>query len=165
MKKQLFIALACLSMLSCGNPKVGNESVALNTLDSVSNNNQTTLTAATDSTAAIEEVFYNEWDGNPIFPKGGKEDGNVLLNEFITKHISNIEQYSMIKGTIYVMLQITKEGQVKSVSVIRGCNAKLDEEVVKICQGLPTFTPATSDGKPIGVKATFKLPFDGKSFN
>ena len=165
MKNQLFIGILFLGLLGCSNPKVGNESVALATLDSIPANKPESQVAATDSATITQEEFADGWDVSPVFPAGAKDDNNAQLAVYITKQIPNLAQYSSIKGNIFVQLEISKKGEVKSATIIKGCDPKLDNEVAKVCKTLPPFTPATLKGKTVGVRLTFKLTFDGKSFS
>ncbi len=106
----------------------------------------------------------------PVFP--GCEDAKdnnerkMCFQQNILRFVSrNFEFPEMarqmgIQGRVYVNFVIEKDGSVSNVEVVRGIDALLDDEAVRVVKKLPKFTPAKQRGKP--VRMSFTLPINAK---
>lgn len=106
----------------------------------------------------------------PVFP--GCEDAKdnnerkLCFQQNILKFVSrNFEFPEMarqmgIQGRVYVNFVIERDGSVSNVEVVRGIDALLDDEAVRVVKKLPKFTPAKQRGKP--VRMSFTLPINAK---
>lgn len=63
-----------------------------------------------------------------------------------------------IEGTVVLKVEITSEGRVESVKVVKSLRPDLDEQAVKAAENW-TFKPAMKDGKPVRVYATLEINF------
>ncbi len=106
----------------------------------------------------------------PVFP--GCEDAKdnnerkLCFQQNILRFVSrNFEFPEMarqmgIQGRVYVNFVIERDGSVSNVEVVRGIDALLDDEAVRVVKKLPKFTPAKQRGKP--VRMSFTLPINAK---
>jgi TonB family protein len=86
----------------------------------------------------------------PEFP-GGLE----ALRAFINKNL-NIKGES---GVVDVFFVIDKEGDVKSVKVLKSLSDKADAEAIRIVKQLPKWKPGTQNGKAVNVSYTIPINF------
>jgi TonB family protein len=63
-----------------------------------------------------------------------------------------------VEGTVVLNVEITAEGQVENVKVVKSLRPDLDEQAVKAAK-LWKFKPAMKDGKPVRVQATIEINF------
>jgi TonB family protein len=64
--------------------------------------------------------------------------------------------------TVQVMLDITAEGKVRKVRILRGAGEPFDSQAIKDIQRCP-FEPGTRDGKPVSTKVGFAVDFKPQS--
>ncbi len=63
-----------------------------------------------------------------------------------------------VEGTVVLKVEITSEGRVENVRVVKGLRPDLDEQAVKAAK-MWTFKPAMKDGQPVRVQATIEINF------
>lgn len=69
-----------------------------------------------------------------------------------------------IGGRVIILTTIDSAGSSKNIKIIRGINAELDSEAIRIIRCLPPWEPAESDGKKIGLNYTIPVSFDPKKY-
>lgn len=66
------------------------------------------------------------------------------------------------QGRVTISFKISMTGKVGYARVVRGRHPALDAEALRIVKNMPEWTPATQNGKPVGVEyilpIQFKLP-------
>ena len=67
-----------------------------------------------------------------------------------------IAKESGVTGKVFVQFVINKEGKVVDVEVLRGVDAYLDKEAIRVITDMPSWTPGKQRGK--AVKVSFQLP-------
>jgi periplasmic protein TonB len=84
--------------------------------------------------------------------------GQKAMYGFIFKNIRNPrEQDSNIKGgKVFARFDIDTEGKILDIEVLASPHTKISEEIIRLIQSMPPWTPGTRDGKPF--KTTFYLP-------
>ncbi len=76
--------------------------------------------------------------------------GEMTIYQFIAKNLVYPQQAMEegIQGTVYLILSLTKEGNVENVIVLRGVNIFLDKEAVRVVKQLKFSSPAKINGTP-----------------
>lgn len=89
----------------------------------------------------------------PEFPGGQRALICYLAN---TIKYPLIAQENGIKGKVYVSFVIDEEGNVYNVNVVRGVDTSLDNEAVRVVEGMPRWEPGRQAGK--AVKVGYNVP-------
>ena len=67
---------------------------------------------------------------------------------------------SKVQGRVTVQFTVTEEGKVTDVKVLRGVNAELDKEAVRVVSGSPLWTPGRDEnGEAVSVSYVFPVIF------
>ncbi|AWH83722.1 hypothetical protein HYN59_00700 [Flavobacterium album] len=95
-------------------------------------------------------VTNDELQTKPEFPGG--------VSEFYQYIIDNFKPESKLKGVqkLYVYFVIEKDGSISIVKILKGLDEKNDENLIKVIQNSPKWSPGIQNGKP--VRASFNLP-------
>jgi len=104
-----------------------------------------------------KEVYeYDYVDEKPGFPGGDDK-----LVAFINKHRHYpAEAYSMgVEGSVTCSIVVNADGTISNVSVLRGVEASLNREAVRILSKMPRWTPGKHAGKPVPVRVIRCVPF------
>ena len=114
----------------------------------------------------IEEAQKSEKKVVPfqlVAQKPGFNGGDA--NEF-SKWVSENVVYpescrqSKVQGRVTVQFTVTEEGKVTDVKVLRGVNAELDKEAVRVVSGSPLWTPGRDEnGEAVSVSYVFPVIF------
>jgi protein TonB len=92
----------------------------------------------------------------PEFPGGDLE---------LRKHIAQNVQYpeiakeNGIQGRVFVQFVVNHKGEIEQVKVVRGVEAALDREAVRVISSLPKWKPGSQRGKPVRVSFTVPINF------
>ena len=102
-----------------------------------------------------EEVFVIV-EQMPEFPGGEK-----ALRKFIANAIKYpvIAQENGIQGKVYVTFVVDKDGSIKNAVVVRGVDASLDKEALRVVNTLPKWNPGKQRGQPVKVSYTVPISF------
>ncbi|RNC65907.1 energy transducer TonB [Proteiniphilum sp. X52] len=92
----------------------------------------------------------------PSFP-GGVDALNKFLSENI--HYPIIAQESGIQGRVVIKFVVSRTGDIMDVQVIRGVDASLDKEAVRVVQSMPRWIPGKQKGKAVSVYFTLPVEF------
>ena len=84
----------------------------------------------------------------PMFPGGDTE-----LLKYISEHTQypEVAKENNIQGRVVVRFCVTSKGGVNQVSILKGVDAELDKEAIRVVNTLPTFKPGKQGGKPVPV--------------
>ncbi len=106
--------------------------------------------------ASEEEVFVIVED-MPGFQGG---DLNKF-REWVFKNLKypQIAQENGISGRVFVQFAVNSKGDVVDVKVVRGVDAALDAEAVRVIKSSPKWTPGKQRGRPVKVQFTFPVVF------
>ena len=115
------------------------------------------LRLVADITAEDSEVFYIV-EEMPEF-QGGE------LQEFKNWVQSNVKYPSIaaqngIHGTVYANFVVDKSGAVISVKIIRGVDPCLDNEVIRVLESAPLWTPGKQRGQNVKVAMSLPIKFN-----
>jgi periplasmic protein TonB len=65
-----------------------------------------------------------------------------------------------VEGRVFVQFVVDKEGGISNIQVLRGINADLDKEAVRVIKQMPPWKPGKQNGR--AVKSQFVLPVNFK---
>ncbi|MBR2196380.1 MAG: energy transducer TonB [Salinivirgaceae bacterium] len=103
-----------------------------------------------------EDIPFNTAEVMPQFP-----GGDIALQKYIASHL----QYPLTaienntQGKVYVQFVVNKRGDVENVSIVRGVDASLNKEAIRVVESLPKFSPGLQHGKPVSVIYTVPIYF------
>ena len=102
------------------------------------------------------EVFYIVED-MPLFQGKGLE----AFRNYIQGSIKYppIAMENGISGTVYISFVVNKKGQIAAVTVMRGVDPSLDNEVLRALKAAPKWTPGMQRGKPVNVSMSIPVKF------
>lgn len=116
---------------------------------------------AIDVKAIAATTKEDEEDLPPIwFPEQMPEFPGGMSN--LMKHINSSIKYPVvaqengIQGKVIVTFVIDKNGAVTDVKLLRGIDASLDAEALRVVRSLPKWKPGMQNNKP--VKVNFNVP-------
>jgi protein TonB len=104
----------------------------------------------------VEEIllFAEEM---PLFPGGDR----ALLN-YLGTHVNYpvVAQGNGIQGKVYVSFVIDETGNIKNVSLVRGVDAALDNEALRVIRSMPKWKPGKQAGKAVKVRYNVPILFE-----
>ncbi|MBN2174748.1 MAG: energy transducer TonB [Bacteroidales bacterium] len=107
----------------------------------------------------IEEIVEEDTvihvfvSNNPEFPGGEPALMNYLRNNLkFTQQAREIN----LQGTVYVSFVVWNDGSIRNIKILRGLGAGLDEEVIRVIEAMPPWTPGSQNGRNVNVE--FKMP-------
>ena len=105
-----------------------------------------------------ENDVFEIVENMPQFP------GNI--NKWIAKNTKypQIALENGIYGTVYVKFVIGKTGAVESAEVIRGVDASLDKEALRVIKSMPKWKPGLQRNKPVRVSFTMPIKFAAQRY-
>lgn len=108
-------------------------------------------------TAATEADVYEVVENMPEFPNGGM----TALMTYLSDNIRYPEaaHKAGIQGRVTVQFVVGKDGSIGNVSILRGVNADLDAEAIRVISSMPKWKPGTQKGEPVKVKYTVPVMF------
>ncbi len=92
----------------------------------------------------------------PLFPGG---EGKMM--EFLYKNIKYpvIAQENGIQGRVICTFVVNRDGTIVDAEVVRGVDASLDREALRVINTMPKWQPGEQRGKPVRVKYTLPVQF------
>lgn len=109
------------------------------------------------SLLAISSVFAEDKIVMPEYP-GGRE----ALQKYIESNLVYPTTARKLEMTGEVVVEFTVErgGMLTSINVVKGLAPELDEEALRVVQGMGRWIPGTKNGVP--VRVTMKMPINFK---
>lgn len=106
-----------------------------------------------DEDTGEAEVFVVVED-TPSFPGGN-------VQKWISKNVKYpvLAMENGIQGKVYIQFVIEKDGSITDVKVVRGVDASLDKEAVRVVKAMPKWKPGKQRGKPVRVSYTLPINF------
>lgn len=92
----------------------------------------------------------------PEFP-----GGNEAMSRWILKNLKYplIAQENNIQGRVVCQFVVNSDGKIVDVQVVRGVEASLDAEAVRVIKSMPAWNPGRQGGKNVRVKYTLPIRF------
>lgn len=103
-------------------------------------------TGETDVFTVVEDM--------PTFPGGN-------VNKWLSKNVKYpvLAQENGIQGKVFIQFVIEKDGSITDVKVVRGVDASLDKEAMRVVQSMPKWKPGKQRNKPVRVSYTLPINF------
>ena len=103
-----------------------------------------------------EEKVYIAVEKMPEFP-----GGTSAMSRFISRNIKYplLAQENGIQGRVVCQFTVNTDGSIVDVSVVKGVEASLDTEAVRVIKSMPKWTPAMQGGKPVRARYTLPMRF------
>lgn len=100
-----------------------------------------------------ENDIFQIVENVPTFPLG---DPSV----WIAKHVNypSVAAENGVEGRVFMQFVIEKDGSISNVTVLRGVDASLDKEAIRVIKSMPKWTPGRQRGKP--VRVSYQLPIN-----
>lgn len=104
-----------------------------------------------------KEVYEFDFvEVKPEFPGGGNE----LINFINRNRRYPAEAYSMgIEGRVTCSFVVNCDGSVSNITIIRGVEASLNKEAMRILSKMPNWSPGKIDGNNVPVRVICAVPF------
>ncbi len=105
------------------------------------------ISAVEEEEEKADEIFYIV-EEPAEFPGGDKA---------LYKYISNSVKYPVIaqengiQGKVYVKFVVNEQGVASGAEILRGVDASLDKEALRVINSLPKFKPGKQRGRPVKV--------------
>lgn len=97
-----------------------------------------------------------------VMPKFNDRDVNAF-SEYINMNLRYPSESSGYKsGTVVVGFTVGKDGKVKDAEIVRGVSKAIDEEVLRVVNSSPVWTPGYKNGEPIDLRFMFPVTFKVK---
>ena len=111
--------------------------------------------AAQDDEEASAEIFMVV-EEMPEFPGGMSE-----LMSYLAKSIKYpvVAQENGIQGRVTVAFVVNRDGTIVDAEVVRGIDASLDKEALRVINLMPKWKPGKQRGKAVRVKYTVPVNF------
>lgn len=93
----------------------------------------------------------------PTFMGGGTEKFVSWVMQRI--HYPQIAQETDIQGTVYISFVVNKVGKVDKIKVVRGVDALLDNEAVRVITSSPRWTPGKQGVRTVNVGFTIPVTY------
>ena len=125
--------------LCVGKPMAG-EDLKIGLLPEGSNPNQ--------SFDVVEEM--------PQFP-----GGNDALMKYLASNVRypEVAEKAGIQGRVIVTFVVGSDGSISDATILKSVDPSLDQEALRLVNGMPNWTPGKQDGKPVRVKYTIPISF------
>jgi len=119
--------------------------------NSISVNGQTTI-APLDP----KEKVYDKVSEMPEFP-----GGEAALMKFLAKNVTYpaAAKQNNVAGKVYVQFIVDHSGIVRNAKVLKGLGSGCDEEVIRVINMMPVWTPGKQDGAAVNVNYVLPVSF------
>ena len=104
-----------------------------------------------------EDEVFTVVEENPEFPGGMKGLANWLRKNI---KYPTIARENGIQGAVTVRFVVWKDGTIKDVQLMRGVDASLDKEAIRLVKAMPKWKPGKQRGR--NVSTSFFLPITFK---
>ena len=101
-----------------------------------------------------ESEIFQVVEDMPSFPGGN-------VSKWIAKNVKYpvLAMENGIQGKVFIQFVIERDGSITDVKVVRGVDASLDKEAVRVVQSMPKWKPGKQRGKPVRVAYTLPINF------
>ena len=110
----------------------------------------------------MKDGVYQKVEQMPVYPGGDQALVNDLIGSI--KYPEEARKNG-IQGKVYVSFVVDEQGKVTNAKIERGLEASLDQESLRVVNGLKTWKPGKEKGKVVKVAYTIPINYalDGKS--
>lgn len=112
---------------------------------------------AKEETIVEEEIPFTIVEDKPTFQGG---DENTFTKWVFDRLVyPEIAKENGVQGRVILQFLIGTDGSVSDVKVVRGIDASLDKEIVRVVASSPKWKPGRLRGKPVKFRYTFPVIF------
>lgn len=115
--------------------------------------------AQTEQTSQPKTMSINDVEEKPVFQEIVVVESDFAKWLYKNLQYPEIARENGIQGRVTVKFTIDQEGNVKDVKVLRGVEASLDKEAVRVISSSPKWKPARHNGEPVAVTYVFPVVF------
>ncbi|HPD96183.1 MAG: energy transducer TonB [Bacteroidales bacterium] len=117
-------------------------------------NYRVTLINPPEEDDVVDDLPFTSVEEMPKFQNGGIEE----FNKWVQKNVKYPEKalQNFIQGRVYVSFVVEPNGSVSHVSILKGADPVLDEEVMRVVKLSPVWMPGKQWNKP--VRVSFSMP-------
>ncbi|MFV0290645.1 MAG: energy transducer TonB [Mangrovibacterium sp.] len=129
-------------------------------IESIDDSNEPIVVAPVITQAAevvTESEVFIVVEQMPEFP-GGVNAMRAYLGKTVKYPTSALE--NGVQGTVYISFVVNQDGSIVDVKVLRGVDASLDKEAVRVVQSMPKWKPGKQGGK--AVRVSYQVPISFK---
>lgn len=103
-----------------------------------------------------EDVIRIAVEVFPQFP-----GGEAAMQQYLKSNLvyTTLAREINLQGSVYVTFVVWKDGSIREIEILRGLGAGLDEEVIRVMNGMPMWTPGNQNGKAVNVRLTMPVRF------
>lgn len=113
--------------------------------------------ATPTGTVSYMEVFeYDYVSEKPSFP-GGDSELMKFINQ--TREYPRVAYKRGIQGRVTCSFVVNTDGSVSHISVIRGVEASLNKEAIRILSLMPCWSPGKLNGQNVPTRVVWSVPF------
>lgn len=113
-----------------------------------------------DEKIEVEDKPLENAEQAPSFP-GGPEALNRFLSENLQYPI--IARESGIQGKVIIKFVVSRTGDIMDIQVLRGVDASLNREALRVVQLMPKWIPGKQKGRAVSVYFTLPVEFSLQS--
>lgn len=157
-----FLLIGCTSLFvaSCGRQ----------TTPSASSQQPASKSANDEGFSSVEQA--STYNGEPIFTVVQQQPefpgGVQAMYKFLAQNVKypSAAARANVTGRVFTTFVITKEGEIKDITVLKGVGFGIDEEAIRVISAMPRWRPGKQDGKPVHVRFRMPIAFEmgkGKS--
>lgn len=114
----------------------------------VSAQSDSTSTAVTDSVPKEDVITLPEFEG-----------GIEKMYEYISQNFEYPDEAKKrsVNGKLEVEFTVERSGDITYVSILKGLDYSIDDEVLRLLKAMPRWTPATKNGVPVRYKVSMPI--------
>lgn len=115
------------------------------------------ITQAPPQEVEQEDQIFEFVESNPVPPGGSQE----ALLKWIARTLQypEIAAENGVQGKVIVQFVVEKDGSITKATVVRGVDASLDKEALRVINKMDKWQPGKQGGKPVRVKYTLPIQF------
>ncbi len=110
-----------------------------------------------DGTTIYREVYeYNYVTVKPSFPGGDCKMTTYVNSE---RHYPEAAYKNRVQGRVTCSFIVNPDGSISHVQVVRGVEASLNAEAIRILSNMPEWIPGKMGSHAVPVRLTYTIPF------
>lgn len=100
----------------------------------------------------------------PFVPAEDMPQFNGDLKQWLKQNLNypSIALDMNIQGKVFIQFVVEKDGSISNIKVMRGVDASLDQEAVRVIQSMPKWIPGKQRGRPVRVAYNMPITFELK---
>ncbi|WP_373514651.1 TonB family protein [Persicitalea sp.] len=116
-----------------------------------------TFRAISQASTYNGETIFTVVEEQPQFP-GGID----AMHKFLGDNVKYPEaaRRAKVQGRVFLNFVVTKEGEIKNVTILKGIGFGIDEEALRVMDKMPRWIPGKQDGKPLNVRYNLPIAFE-----